>query len=176
MPETPPPASSSAFGLRLIGGFKVFSALLLAAAGVGVLRMVNADLNHYALRLISWIKLDPHNQHIHALLEKLTGVQPKQLRLLGVGTILYGLLYMTEGVGLLLRKPWAEYLTVVATGLFIPLELYEVFHKPNAPKIVVLILNIAIVAYVANAVRRRKQAERAEKQLAGAAAPAPAAS
>ena len=38
-----------------------------------------------------------------------------------------------EGVGLWLDQLSAEYLTVIATSLLIPLELYELARKPSPP-------------------------------------------
>ena len=51
-----------------------------------------------------------------------------------MGTFLYALLYLVEGIGLLLKKHWAEYFTVVATGLFIPVEIWEVWLKTSDPR------------------------------------------
>lgn len=158
MNHRPEPGS---FGLRLIGGFKVASALLLVGVGIGLLRTIDPDLGDLAHRLVSWIKLDPDNRHIHDAIARISGIGTKQLHEIGAGTILYGLLYGVEGTGLLLRKPWAEYLTVVMTGLLIPVEAYEVLRKPNAPKVLVLALNVAIVAYLVVVVRNRKREERA---------------
>jgi uncharacterized membrane protein (DUF2068 family) len=53
-----------------------------------------------------------------------------------------------EGIGLLLRRRWAEYLTVVATALLMPLEVYEIAQKPNALRVAVLVVNFAILIYV----------------------------
>ena len=55
----------------------------------------------------------------------------------------------TEGVGLAMRRRWAEYLTVIATGLLIPYEAYEVIHKVTLFKIGALLLNVAVVGYLA---------------------------
>ena len=69
--------------------------------------------------------------------------------LLAMGAIVYALLEGTEGVGLAMRRRWAEYLTVVATGLLIPYEAYEVIHKITFFKVGALLLNVAVVAYLA---------------------------
>ena len=68
-------------------------------------------------------------------------------------------MYLAEGVGLLLRRRWAEYFTVVATGLFIPLEIYEVAMRPTAVRLSVLAINVAVVIYVAAQLRRRLRGE-----------------
>jgi uncharacterized membrane protein (DUF2068 family) len=69
--------------------------------------------------------------------------------LLTVAAIIYALLEGTEGVGLAMRRRWAEYLTVIATGILIPYEAYEVIHKVTLFKIGALLLNVAVVGYLA---------------------------
>jgi uncharacterized membrane protein (DUF2068 family) len=69
--------------------------------------------------------------------------------LLAVGAMVYALLEGTEGVGLAMRRRWAEYLTVIATGILIPYEAYEVVHKVTLFKVGALLLNVAVVGYLA---------------------------
>ncbi|MCA1665112.1 MAG: DUF2127 domain-containing protein, partial [Myxococcales bacterium] len=59
------------------------------------------------------------------------------------------LVFLVEGVGLLLVKRWAEWLTVIVTTSFIPLEIWKIVHHTTAPAIATLVLNIAIVIYLA---------------------------
>jgi uncharacterized membrane protein (DUF2068 family) len=101
-------------------------------------------------------RLDPDNQHIHAVLARIFRVTPKQLRELSVGTFVYASIFLTEGTGLLMRKHWAEYLTLISTGLFIPLEVYELAHRFTPIRLVVLLLNFATVWYLAVRIRRRR--------------------
>ena len=69
--------------------------------------------------------------------------------LLAIGAIAYALLEGTEGVGLAMRRRWAEYLTVIATGFLIPYEAYEVIHHATLFKVGALLLNLAVVGYLA---------------------------
>ena len=61
---------------------------------------------------------------------------------------MYAVLEGAEGIGLLLHRRWAEYLTVVATGLLMPPEVYEIAQKPNALRVAVLVVNVAILVYL----------------------------
>jgi uncharacterized membrane protein (DUF2068 family) len=61
---------------------------------------------------------------------------------------LYATLFMIEGIGLWHEAPWGEYLTVVATSLLIPIEVYEIAQKLSVPRVGALIVNIAAVAYL----------------------------
>jgi uncharacterized membrane protein (DUF2068 family) len=69
--------------------------------------------------------------------------------LLAIAAIVYALLEGTEGIGLAMRRRWAEYLTVIATGILIPYEAYEVVHRVTLFKVGALLLNVAVVGYLA---------------------------
>ena len=71
------------------------------------------------------------------------------INVLAIGAIVYALLEGTEGVGLAMRRRWAEYLTVIATGVLIPYEAYEVVHHVTLFKVGALLLNLAVVGYLA---------------------------
>jgi uncharacterized membrane protein (DUF2068 family) len=76
------------------------------------------------------------------------------------GTFFYAALLLTEGVGLALGKRWAEYFTIIATASFIPLEIYQIFHHANMTKIVLLLINVAVVWYLALELRRHREPAR----------------
>ena len=71
------------------------------------------------------------------------------ISLLAISAIAYAALEGTEGVGLAMRRRWAEYLTVIATGVLIPFETYEVIFHPSLFKVGALLLNLAVVGYLA---------------------------
>jgi uncharacterized membrane protein (DUF2068 family) len=77
-----------------------------------------------------------------------------------VGTFVYAALLLTEGTGLLLRKRWAEYFTIITTAGLIPLEVYEISRHLTAAKVVVLLINVAIVLYLVARVRRSGRSSR----------------
>jgi uncharacterized membrane protein (DUF2068 family) len=64
-------------------------------------------------------------------------------------------LELVEGIGLWLDQLWAEYLTVIATSVLIPYELYELVLKPSLLKAAGIAVNIAIAAYLARMLRQR---------------------
>jgi uncharacterized membrane protein (DUF2068 family) len=72
---------------------------------------------------------------------------------LGLLVTAYATLEAIEMIGLWFAKRWAEYLTFIATLVFIPYEVYEIIHKPTALKIVAFIINVAIAMYLLYAKR-----------------------
>jgi uncharacterized membrane protein (DUF2068 family) len=68
---------------------------------------------------------------------------------LALAALAYAVLETTEGVGLAMRRRWAEYLTVIATGALIPFEVREVLARPTVLRVGALLVNVAIVVYLA---------------------------
>ena len=66
----------------------------------------------------------------------------------------YAALFGTEGVGLYLRKRWAEWFVVIVTGSLLPLEIYEIAHRVTALKIGVMTINLLILGYLIVLIRR----------------------
>lgn len=71
------------------------------------------------------------------------------ITILAVSGLAYAGLEATEGIGLAMRRRWAEYLTVIATGILIPYEAYEVVLHATLFKVGALLLNVAVVGYLA---------------------------
>jgi uncharacterized membrane protein (DUF2068 family) len=69
--------------------------------------------------------------------------------LTGIGALLFGALELTEAIGLARRRRWAEYLTVIAGCIGIPLEVEEVVRRQTPVRISILLINVAIVIYLA---------------------------
>lgn len=140
----------------LIGLFKLVKALGLIIVAIGLLRLVHRDVAGAVTHWVELLRLDPENQHIHRAISRVFRVTPKQLKELSAGTFVYAGLFLTEGIGLLLRKHWAEYLTLISTALFIPLEVYEIYHRLTIARVAILLVNIAIVWYLAVRLKRRR--------------------
>jgi uncharacterized membrane protein (DUF2068 family) len=154
-PRSRPAAISR--GLRLIAAFKLLKGLVLFAVGIGAVKLLHKDLAFEVERWADIFRVDPNNHYIHRLLVKLSILDDRKLKELSVGTFFYSALLLTEGVGLMLGKRWAEYFTIFATSSFIPLEVYELTKRVSWPRIVVLLLNIVIVVYlVVELCRNRK--------------------
>lgn len=62
--------------------------------------------------------------------------------------LLYALLQIVEGFGLWIGSRWGEYLAATATGAFIPLEVYEINNSSSYFKLIALLVNVGVVAYL----------------------------
>ena len=129
--------------------------LLLLAAGIYLLAKSGSNFGDIANHIARRVELDPRRPFIRHLVAKLGHLGRHEIQLFGGLAIGYAALELTEGVGLFMRKRWAEWLTVIATGLLIPLELYEEARHPSWLKALGIAVNVVVVVYLYRVVRRR---------------------
>jgi uncharacterized membrane protein (DUF2068 family) len=137
----------------LIGVFKLLKAILLIAVAIGAVKLLHRDVASTVMHWIQVLRVDPDDRLVHAFLLKIFRVTPKQLKELSVGTLVYASLFATEGVGLLLRRRWAEYFTIITTSALIPLEIFELARHFTVAKLIVALVNALIVWYLVARVR-----------------------
>jgi uncharacterized membrane protein (DUF2068 family) len=143
-------------GIWLIVVFKLLKGAMLLAAGIGALSLLHEDVAAQVSHWIEALRVDPKNHFIHALIRKLWAVDDKKLVAVSAGTFFYAALVLTEGIGLALHRKWAEYFTIFVTASLIPLETYELVQKFTFVKILVILINVAVVAYLAIGLRKPK--------------------
>lgn len=141
--------------LRLIAIFKVLKAALLVVVGVGALNLLHRDVARAVEHWAELLKLDPNSRYMDIAIEKASNITPDKIRVLGLGSVIYAGLFLTEGIGLWLEKRWAEWFTVIITSSLIPIEIYEVSRRTTPVKIAVLLINIAIVVYLVHRIRNQ---------------------
>jgi uncharacterized membrane protein (DUF2068 family) len=81
-------------------------------------------------------------------LQRLFAVSIRNLYVLGLAIAAYAVLQGIEAIGLWLGRRWAAYLTFVETAVFVPYEIYELTKSVTTFKVLALIINLAIVAYL----------------------------
>ena len=146
--------------VRIIGIFKALKGLLLIAIATDGIKMLHKDLADQLTRWIERFNMDPHSHFFRAAIEKVAHIDPHKLLLYTIGTFFYAALFLTEGIGLILVKCWAEYFAVSITGSFLPLEIYEAVKRFRPIKIGIIAINVAIVVYLIIKIRRGRVAHR----------------
>lgn len=115
---------------------------------MAALYLTRHDAAQTLARWIMQLHLRPGRHWVDGLLATVLDANPHTLRAIEVGTFLYAAVFLVEGVGLLLRRRWAEYLTVIATASLLPLEVYELVERVRTARALIVVANLAIVLYL----------------------------
>lgn len=161
MRDTPPSPLRSLGVLRLIAAFKLVKACVVIVTGFGLLRFYDAAFQTAVYKLIGGLPYGFEQRLLREGLAFLSGMSPKRIQIIAAATFAYAGLFIVEGVGLWLGLHWAEVLTVVATSSLIPVEIYELVKRPTVNKVLVIVINLAIVAYLVWRLRREAALRRA---------------
>jgi uncharacterized membrane protein (DUF2068 family) len=148
------PRPQSDLLIRLIALGKLAKAAMLVALGLGALSM-----RHDHSWLGDWIHAiaaDPHGRLVAKALARVSSLTVHQLVSIGIGSLVYAAIFVTEGVGLWLRRAWAEVMTVLVTISFVPLEIYELAEHPSWAKVAMIAVNALIVGYLLRRLRREQ--------------------
>jgi uncharacterized membrane protein (DUF2068 family) len=166
--------------LRLIAIYKFLKAGLAVAIGLTLLHLIHSDVNKFLHDYVATplhIDLDnpvdpddAENKFLRSLVEWAAGLSHHALRTSAYFAFFCAAVFATEGVGLYLKKHWAEYLVIVVTGVPLPFEIYMLFHQVYWWKVLLMVGNLLIIGYLIHRLRldyhNRKARELAAAQKA----------
>lgn len=124
---------------------KGFAALALA---LGVHSLRNQDLPELFQRLLEFFHLDPEKKFFADLADRVAEITPSNLHWVAGGATLYGLFMLMQAVGLAFRVRWIVWLVLGEAAFFVPVEIFEIVHRPTWVKLGVLAVNVFIVWYL----------------------------
>jgi uncharacterized membrane protein (DUF2068 family) len=145
-------------GLQLIAVFEAAKGLLVLAAGFGVLGLAHKDIEALGANLLEHLHLNPANGLPRVFLDALAKVHDRQLWLLALGALAYAAVRFAEGWGLWHARRWAEWLGAASAAIYVPFEVRELLRAPTWLHAGILVVNLAIVAYLSRELFRRQAA------------------
>src|SRR5271170_4102888 len=98
--------------------------------------------------LANQIGWNPDNSKIIHDIANAFALSSSTLTWIAVGLAGYAVIELIEAVGLWLMRRWGEYFAVIATSVFLPLEIYELTEKITALRLFALIVNIVAVVWL----------------------------
>ena len=151
------PLHPHARGLLVVGLYKLIKSIFFAALGAGALNLVHRNLGDLILRFVDDVRIiDPEGHFVNLLMDRADLIGGHQLRQASIAFFGYSVLCLIESTGLILRKGWAEYFTVVLTILAMPWEGYEVLEHYTIFKLALLLLNILVLLYLLWVLKKKK--------------------
>jgi uncharacterized membrane protein (DUF2068 family) len=159
-------------GLRTVSILEASKGMLvlLVAFGFAEIIHLHIDLEDAAQNLLNFLQIDPGRRISHALMHAAGRMMDANLiTVLGIA-LMYSSLRFIESYGLWRQRVWAEWLAIISGAIYLPLELYNLIRRPSAIHWAILLINIAIVVYIAwvrwDEIKQRQRAPVSAARLA----------
>jgi uncharacterized membrane protein (DUF2068 family) len=142
--------------LYAIIGFKLLKGLLFVTLAVVAYTLSDNDLPAELRNVLHFLRLNPERKFWFDLAHRVGQITEPTMVRAAVGTLIYSLFSLVEGVGLMFRLSWSGWLAIGESAFFIPIEIYELVHRSPDPTrhghpVVIsgiLVLNIFILWYL----------------------------
>jgi uncharacterized membrane protein (DUF2068 family) len=152
-------------GLHIVAVFEAAKGALVLLAGCGLLAFIHKDLHDAAMQLVKALHLNPAKHYPSVFIDAADRVTDLQLWMLALSALIYSAVRFAEAWGLWKQQQWAEWFGCLSGGIYIPMEIYEVSREMTWPRITVLVVNVGVVAILADVLARNRRRRRKLKKL-----------
>ncbi len=138
-------------GLRAVAAVEFVKGALTIAAGFVFLEIMhkNVDLEDAAQNLLYYLHIDPDRRLSQVLVHAAGKVMDANVKVVITIAFVYAAGRFIESYGLWRQRVWAEWLAIISGAVYLPFELYKLVRKPNLVHWVILLVNLAVVVYIA---------------------------
>jgi uncharacterized membrane protein (DUF2068 family) len=151
--ERPPDSAtderSSHAALRAIAAVEMLKGLGVLLIGFGLLRLLNRNVPLEAINLLVHLHINPDSRLPQAFLNAAANVTSGRLWLYAGACASYAAVRFTEGYGLWHSRVWAEWFALLSGAMYLPWELIKVVEHHTAIHWALLLINLAVIAYMA---------------------------
>ena len=152
--------------LLLIASYKTLQAILFALIGLGARHMLHKDVGDELAALADHFRFNPESRLVNVILDRASLLNEPILRRIGILAFAYSAISYVEGTGLYFEKVWAEYLTLIITASFLPLEIIEIFKRQTWFRFSLLAVNLLVFVYLLQLLTMRGRQRAAAKNNA----------
>jgi uncharacterized membrane protein (DUF2068 family) len=145
-------------GLHIVAFFEATKGVLVLAAGVGALSLLNRDASRIAENIVRQLQLNPASHYPRIFVQLASQVTNTQLWIVSMLAIFYSAMRFAEAYGLWKNRGWAEWLAVLGGMFYLPFEIAALIKHSTAIKFGLLALNLVVVIYVARVLWIKRRA------------------
>lgn len=141
-------SSTHTKGLRAIAILEASKGIVVLLIGIGILINLGADRELALTHLFQYLHLNPTGNYTGRFIRAIAGLEFSQLVLLVILTLVYSTVRFLEAYGLWRQRRWAEWIAALGSAIYVPVELYELYHRPSWISVTALLINLGILAYM----------------------------
>ena len=147
-------------GVRAVAVVEGVKAAIVLLAGFGLLSLIHRDVQDVAEKIIRHTHLNPASKYPRIFIDAADKVTDAQLWMFAGFAALYALIRSIEAYGLWNERRWAEWFALISSAIYLPVEIYELYHRFGWVKFSIFITNTIVVLYMAYALRHSAEQDR----------------
>ena len=143
-----PDQPSDIITLKSVAIFEAAKGTLVLCVGIGLLALIHEDLQLYGENVVRHLHMNPAHEYPRIFIEKISQLTPAQIKIFIAGAAIYSTVRFIEGYGLWKAKKWAEWFAIISSGIYLPIELYEIIKHPKWLTLVITLTNVAVLVFL----------------------------
>lgn len=143
--------------VRTVAIFEAAKGILVLLVGCGMLTLLHRDARVIAVDLIDRLHLNPSRKYPGIFIEAASRVTDKRLWFIAGMATVYALFRLLEAYGLWRQRAWGEWIALISGMIYLPIEAYEVMERLTLIRLGTLVVNLAIVIFMAQVLWRSVQ-------------------
>ncbi len=142
--------------IRAVSVFEATKGAVVLLAGFGILSLIHHDVQRIAEQTVGYLHLNPAKHYPRIFLDTASNLKNSNLRLMAILALVYATVRFIEAFGLWFGRPWAEWFSAVSGGIYIPFEIYEMWHRITLISLSTFVVNLLIVGIMVKVLGVRK--------------------
>jgi uncharacterized membrane protein (DUF2068 family) len=135
--------------LRAIAMVEFGKGVMVLLLAFGVLSLVrHGNLWDFVEGILDFLHIDLDGRFARRFLDLADRLSDTRLWVIASYAGSYCALRFVEAYGLWKARVWAEWVALMSGAIYLPFEIYEVFHRITVVRVCVLIVNLGIVLYM----------------------------
>jgi uncharacterized membrane protein (DUF2068 family) len=132
-------------GVRAVAVLEAAKGALVLAVGLGLLSLLHKDVEDAGERIVQHLHMNPARHYPQVFLKAAENLTDGRIMLLAAGAATYAVLRLVEAYGLWRDRRWAEWLSALSGGIYIPFEIVHLRHHPTGLSWGALVVNVLVV-------------------------------
>jgi uncharacterized membrane protein (DUF2068 family) len=146
--------------LRSIATLELAKGMVVLLAAVAILFLMHKDPWDVADGLLHLLHISPDGHFAQRFLDWADTLTDTKLWAVAGAALAYSILRFFEAYGLWYARAWAEWIALISGSLYLPYEIYKLVHRQTLFHVSVLVINLAIVLYMAYLLKTGKSIHR----------------
>jgi uncharacterized membrane protein (DUF2068 family) len=135
-------------GVRTVATIELTKGLVVVLAGLGLLSMRHRNIWGVAESFLEFFHVNPYHHYVGVFIDLVSRISDVRLWKIALVDSIYAILRFVEAFGLWYALPWAEWMAAITGGIYIPFEAADLIRRVTWFRLLVLVINSAIVLYM----------------------------